>query len=56
MGKILCIGTCSEMKRNCFTGQSVMFDGVVKHLKEYGKAVSVVDILFIARNRERRVA
>lgn len=44
MGKILCIGTCSDIKRNHFTGQSVMFDGVVSHLKEHGIEVSVVDI------------
>lgn len=44
MKKILCIGTSSDIKRNRFTGQSVMFDGLVNHLKEHGIVVSVVDI------------
>ena len=44
MHKILCIGTCSNIRRNRFTGQSVMFDGVVNHLKVHGIVVSLVDI------------
>lgn len=44
MHKILCIGTCSDITRNRFTGQSVMFDGVVNHLKEHSIEVRVVDI------------
>lgn len=44
MLKILCIGTCSDIKRSRFTGQSVMFDGVVNHLIEHGVEVRVVDI------------
>lgn len=44
MHKILCIGTCSDIKRNRFTGQSVMFDGVVNHLKKHGVVVGVIDI------------
>lgn len=44
MKTILCIGTCCDVQRNAFTGQSVMFDGVVKHLKEHQMSVSVVDI------------
>lgn len=44
MHKIICIGTCSDIKHNRYTGQSVMFDGMVNHLKKYDVEVSVVDI------------
>ena len=44
MKKILCIGTCCDVKRNRYTGQSVMFDGVVKYLKENDIKVTVEDI------------
>lgn len=44
MYNILCIGSCSDVKQNRFTGQSVMFDGVINHLKNHGMGVSVVDI------------
>lgn len=44
MKRILCIGTCCDTKRNRFTGQSVMFDGVVEYLKCHEASVDVVDI------------
>lgn len=44
MKNILCIGTCSNPKTNSFTGQSVMFDGVVSYLKQNNYRVKVVDI------------
>lgn len=42
--RILAIGTKSNLKTKSFTGQSVMFDGVIKSLCESGFKVSVVDI------------
>ena len=44
MQKILSIGTTSDIKNKRFTGQSVMFDGVVKHAIEKGACVDVIDI------------
>ena len=44
MRGILCIGAKSDLKRNRFTGQSVMFDGVLSHLQQHGFTVGVVDI------------
>ena len=42
--KIIAIGTQSDIRHNMFTGQSVMFDGVVSRLRENKDKVSVVDI------------
>ena len=42
--RILTIGTKSNLKTKSFTGQSVMFDGVVNKFCESGFKVSVVDI------------
>ena len=42
--KYLCIGTCSQPKKNRFTGQSVMFDGMVSYLQKDGSNVDIVDI------------
>ena len=44
MKRILCIGTCSNPMRNIFTGQSVMFDGVVDYMRHNEYEVSVLDI------------
>lgn len=41
---ILAIGTVSNIKSNKFTGQSVMFDGVVSKLRSNHNKVVVVDI------------
>ena len=41
---ILAIGTKSDKIHNCFTGQSVMFDGVVDYLLHDGNKVKVIDI------------
>lgn len=32
MNSILCIGSCCNPQKNGFSGQAVMFDGVVSHL------------------------
>ncbi len=44
MNKIICIGSCCNPKKNSFTGQSVMFDGIVNHLKQTGSETIVVDL------------
>ena len=44
MYKILCIGSCCKANRNVFSGQSIMFDGLVKYFKENNFFVEVVDI------------
>lgn len=44
MNKILCIGPCSNVKSNYFTGQSVMFDGIVNFLEKHGVVVCLVNI------------
>lgn len=41
--KILVIGACSDIAHNKFTGQSVMFDGIVSELNNHNK-VTVIDI------------
>lgn len=41
---IIAIGTCSDLARNHFTGQSVMFDGIVDSLSRNGEKVTVIDI------------
>lgn len=41
---ILAIGACSDIKNNKFTGQSVMFDGIVSELRKEGATVTVIDI------------
>ena len=42
--KVLLIGTCSDIKNNRFTGQSIMFDGVVKALEGSGYSPYVIDV------------
>ena len=42
--RILAIGTPSNIKKKVFTGQSTMFDGIVKYWKDNGYNVSIVDI------------
>ena len=42
--KILSIGTCSNPQMNCFTGQSVMFDGIISYMRNKGLKVTVIDI------------
>lgn len=44
MNKILCIGPCSNVKSNYFTGQSVMFDGIVDFMEKHGAVVYLVNI------------
>lgn len=44
MHKILCIGTKSDVVHNKFTGQSVMFDGIVGKLLKDGNNVTIIDI------------
>lgn len=44
MQHILAIGTTCNVEKNIFTGQSVMFDGVVNKTSECGIKVSVIDI------------
>lgn len=41
---ILAIGTSSDTRSNFFTGQSVMFDGMVLVAREHGNNVEVIDI------------
>ena len=42
--KVLGIGTQSDIAHNKFTGQSIMFDGVMARLKDNGDNITVVDI------------
>lgn len=42
--KIIAIGTKSDVAHNRFTGQSVMFDGIVGQMKASGEFVTTVDI------------
>ena len=42
--KVLAIGPLSDIKRNRFSGQSIMFDGTVNALKRSGKSVYIVNI------------
>lgn len=42
--KILCVGACSNIEKNKFTGQSVMFDGILSKLKSNGDDLTIVDI------------
>ena len=42
--KILLIGTTSDVMNNRFTGQSIMFDGVVSAVEACGNDVKVLDI------------
>lgn len=44
MNKILAIGTQSDLLRKRFTGQSVMFDGIVDSLNRNGDVVKVINI------------
>lgn len=44
MHKIFCIGTKSDIAHNKFTGQSVMFDGIVGKLLKDGNKVTIIDI------------
>lgn len=44
MNSILCIGSCCNPQKNGFSGQAVMFDGVVTHLRQQGTKVEVVNI------------
>ena len=44
MNKIICIGTKCNPKQNKYTGQSVMFDGLVAKLREEGFSVTTIDI------------
>lgn len=44
MYRILAIGTPCNVEKNIFTGQSTMFDGIVKFAKEDNNIVDVVDI------------
>ena len=48
---ILAIGTQSDLKNNKFTGQSVMFDGIVDRLKKNGEKVQVIDISSRSRSK-----
>lgn len=42
--KVLAIGSLSDTKRNIYTGQSVMFDGIVNELIKLDHDLTVVDI------------
>lgn len=42
--KVLAIGTRSDIARNKFTGQSIMFDGLIERLRANGDNVTTVDI------------
>lgn len=42
--KVLAIGARSNIERKYFTGQSIMFDGVVEELKKLNHIVKIVDI------------
>lgn len=42
--EIIAIGTKSDVANNRFTGQSVMFDGIVERLNESGDYVTIIDI------------
>lgn len=44
MINILAIGTISDVKNNKFTGQSIMFDGLVDELKARGICVKTINI------------
>lgn len=41
---LLCIGSCCNPRKNSYSGQAVMFDGVVNHLRQHGEKIKVVDI------------
>ena len=42
--RVLAIGACSDIAHNKFTGQSVMFDGIVSELKKQDNKVTVINI------------
>lgn len=42
--RILAIGACSDIDHNKFTGQSIMFDGIVSELKKHNNKVAVINI------------
>lgn len=44
MNKILCIGPSSNAKQNYFTGQSVMYDGIIEYLGKHNYEVYRVNI------------
>lgn len=49
--KVLAIGACSDIAHNKFTGQSVMFDGIVAELSDHDDKVTVINIASKGSNK-----
>lgn len=51
--KLLAIGTVSDIAHNIFTGQSIMFDSIIKYMESHSIETHVVDIS--SKNRKNNI-